>query len=117
MSLSSSLRAAGGQASVEILAVAPLLLVAGTGVGELLAAGAAHELAGHAAEAGAVAIAEGADPRDAVRRAVPGWERERMSIDVHGTRVVVRLRPPAPVRVMEDLLAAEAHADAGRVGP
>jgi hypothetical protein len=80
---------------------------------QLLAAGAAHEYAGHAAEAGAIALAGGHDARIAAREAIPGWSRDRMTVAVDGRRVHVRLRPPAILRSVGDLLAAEARADAG----
>jgi hypothetical protein len=105
-----------GQATVEVVGMLPLLALAGIAVMQLLAAGAAREYAGHAAEAGAIALADGRDARDAARHAVPGWSRRRMEISVRGRRVRVRLRPPAVVRRVGDLLAAEVEADAGRPG-
>jgi Flp pilus assembly protein TadG len=105
-----------GQATVEVVALVPLLLLGGAGAFEGLAAGAAAELADHAAEAGAVAIAEGSDPAAAARAAVPGWTRARLAVRVRGTRVEVRMRPPAPSRTLEDLLTARAVATAGRAG-
>ena len=87
-----------GQAAVEVLAMVPVLGLAGGASFEALAAGAAHELAGHAAEAAAVAITEGADPRAAARAAVPGWSRSRVHLRVRGQRVRVSIRPPAPTR-------------------
>ena len=80
---------------------------------QLLAAGAAGELADHAAEAAAVALLQGADPKAAARDAVPGWSRERMSVRVDGRRVRVRLRPPSPIPALADLLEASREADAG----
>jgi hypothetical protein len=91
----------------------PLVVLVALVVGELLAAGMCEALAGHAAEAGAVAIAEGGNPRTAARAALPGWSRRGLSVKVHGTRVTVRLRPPAPFGSLGDALAARAHADAG----
>jgi hypothetical protein len=105
---------ARGQASVEIIAVVPVLVLAAGGAFEALAAGAGHELAGHAAEAGAIALAEGGDARAAAEAAVPGWSRAGLRVRVHGSRVDVRLRPLAPARALGDLLASEATADAGR---
>lgn len=102
-----------GQATVEVVAITPLLLLGGVAAFEFLAAGAAHELAGHAAEAAAVALVQGGDPRDAARRAVPGWARGRMHVEIAGSRVLVQLAPPAPSRGLGDLLEAEARADAG----
>jgi Flp pilus assembly protein TadG len=106
---------ARGQASVEVVALLPLLLVVGAAMFAVLAAGAGRELAHHAAEAGAVALAEGADARAAARAAVPGWSRRGLSVDVRGTRVEVRLRPPAPVLGLGDVLTTRSVADAGSV--
>ena len=102
-----------GQASVELVAVLPLAVVVALAAGQALAAGAAAELAGHAAEAGAVALVEGADPRQAARDAVPGWSAARMSVAVSGRRVVVRLRPVGVLPGVAGLLEREAAADAG----
>ena len=102
-----------GQATLELLAVLPLLLVVAGGAGQALSAGLARELADHAAEAGAVALLQDGDPRDAVRRSVPGWARGRMAITVAGSEVRVRLRPPAIVPGLGDLLDAHARASAG----
>jgi hypothetical protein len=104
-----------GQASIEVVALLPVLLVAGAATFEVLAAGAGRELAGHAAEAGAVALAQGADPRRAARDALPGWSRPGLAVRVRGTRVEVRLRPPVAVPGLADALAARAAAEAGRI--
>jgi len=107
------MRGRAGQATVEVVALLPLLAVAGLAILQLLAAGAAYELAGHAAEAGAVAIAEGRDPERAARESVPSWSRRRVSVHVAGRRVAVRLQPPAILDSVGDLLTARAEADAG----
>jgi len=107
------MRSIRGQAAVEVVGMLPLLLLAGMAVLQLLAAGAAHEYAGHAAEAGAIALADRRDATDAARRALPGWSRRSLDVRVDGRRVHVRLRPPAIVHAVGDLLAAEATADAG----
>jgi hypothetical protein len=102
-----------GQASIELAVLAPLLVVVALGAAQLLAAGAAAALADHAAEAGAVALLQGADPAAAARAAVPGWSRARMAVEVDGRRVRVRLRPRAPVSALGALLEARGEADAG----
>ncbi len=50
-----------------------------------------------AAEAGALALAGGADPRAGVRESLPGWSRARARVEVSGGTVRVRLRPPSPL--------------------
>ncbi|HWI08349.1 MAG TPA: hypothetical protein VNT54_12650 [Solirubrobacteraceae bacterium] len=107
-----STRAERGQASVELVALAPLLLTSVLAAAQLLAAGAARELAGHAAGAGAIALLQGADPAVAARDALPGWSRGRVDVRIDGRRVRVHLRPraflPALGRVLES--TGEAHA-------
>jgi hypothetical protein len=102
-----------GQASVELVALAPLLLAAALAVAQLLAAGAAQELADHAAEAGAVALLQRTDPAVAAREAVPGWSRGRLDVRVQDRRVRVRLRPRAFLPAVAELLEATGEADAG----
>jgi hypothetical protein len=97
-----------GQASVELLAGLPALLLAGLIALQLLAVGYAHTLAGGAVEAGAMALAAGRDPGPAVREALPGWARDRVATDVDGGRVVVRLEPPALLRSLGERLEVEA---------
>jgi hypothetical protein len=107
------MRGSNGQAAVEVVGMLPLLAAAGLAILQLLAAGAAHEYAGNAAEAGAIALGDGRDARQAVRSAIPGWSRSRVAVRIDGRAVRVRLRPPAIVHAVGDLLVAEATADAG----
>lgn len=83
-----------GQASLELLAGLPALLLAGAIALQLLAVGYATSLADGAVEAGSMALAAGEDPGPAVRAALPGWARERVATEVSGGRLVVRLDPP-----------------------
>jgi hypothetical protein len=106
-------RCARGQATVELVAMLPLAAVVALAVGELLAAGAARELAGNAAEAGAAAILQGTDPKAAAHDALPGWSEDRVEIEVSGRRVRVRLRPLPVVPGLADRLAATVVAEAG----
>lgn len=102
-----------GQATVELLAWLPLVVAIVLAVGCLLAAGAARELAGHAAQAGAVAVLQGDDPARAARDALPGWSRERVEVRVRGRAVRVRVAPPLPIDRLAETLTATATADAG----
>ena len=99
-----------GQASVELVAGLPLLLLAGLVALQLLVAGYALTLADGAVEAGALALAAGRPPEPAVRDALPGWARDRVAVEVDGGRVSVRLRPPAPLAVVADALAVRSAA-------
>jgi hypothetical protein len=106
-------RGEAGQATVELVVLAPLVVAIALAAAQLLAAGAAGSLADHAAEAGALALLQGDDPAAAARAAVPGWSRRRMTVTVSGRRVRVRLRPRSPVAALGDLLVATREADAG----
>lgn len=86
-----------GQALVEVVAGLPAMIVVGLVLLQLLATGYSAVLAGSAAEAGALALAGGGDPRAAVKRALPGWSAARARVEVSGGTVRVRLRPPSPL--------------------
>jgi hypothetical protein len=105
--------APAGQATVELVALLPLAALIALAIGQLLAAGAARELAGNAAEAGAAAILQGADPTAAARDALPGWSRDHADVRVDGRRVEVRVHPRALMPVLAESLVATASADAG----
>jgi hypothetical protein len=87
-----------GQAAVELLAALPVVLLVALAVTQVMVVGYASVLAGNAAEAGALALAGGRDPRAAARAALPGWSRARGEVSVNGGEVRVRLRPPALLR-------------------
>jgi hypothetical protein len=106
-----------GQATVEVVALLPLLALAGLAIMQLLAAGAAREYAGHAAEAAAMAVGDGHDPAAAARDAIPSWSSHRMTVQAHGRHVEIDLRPPSIIHAIGDLLAAHAEADAGPAAP
>ncbi len=101
---------ARGQASVELIAGIPALLVTGIVVLQVMAVGYSLTLADGAAEAGAAALAAGRPARPAVRGALPGWADRRVSIELHGGRVLVRLRPPSPLRELSHRLAVTSDA-------
>ena len=110
-----TVRSARGQASIELLGVLPLLLVVALGAAQLLAAGICREYAAQSARAGAAALIQGRDPREAAREAVPGWSSRDVDVAVDGRRVTVRIRPRAALPGLARLLAAESAADAGPV--
>jgi hypothetical protein len=107
------LSSVSGQASVELVALVPLATLIALAIGQLLAAGAARELAGNAAEAGAAALLQGGDPAAAARAALSGWARERTTVHVTGRRVEIHVRPRAVIPVLAGHLDASASADAG----
>ena len=102
-----------GQATVELVAMLPVVITVAFAVAQLLMAGAAKDFAGHAAEAGAVALLEGGDPAAAARAAVPGWSRSRLDVSVHGRSVRVTVRPTRLVPPLADALTVHAEAKAG----
>ncbi len=106
-----------GQSTVEVVALLPVLLVVVLAAAQLFVAGLAREQAGTAAQAGAMALLQREDPKDAVRASVPGWSRTRVTTRVQGRRVEVRLRPPSLVPGLADALTARVAADAGPAAP
>ena len=99
-----------GQASVELLATVPLVLLVALALAQVLAVGYASVLAGNAAEAGALALAGGGDAHEAARTSLPGWTRARGQVSVTGGEVEVRLRPPALLHALGRRLEVSAAA-------
>jgi hypothetical protein len=99
-----------GQASVELLAGLPALLLAGLVALQLLAVGYSLTLADGAAEAGALAVAVGRPAEPAVEEALPGWAEDRIGVEVRGGEVSVRLEPPSPLGALADTLAVSSSA-------
>jgi len=100
-----------GQASVETVALVPLVLAVGLGLMQMLAVGYATVLAGGAAEAGALALAGGRDPDAAAREALPGWSETKAKLTVTGGRVELRLRPPSVLDALAKQLEVTASAE------
>ncbi len=103
-----------GQATVEAVAAVPLLLMAGVVVLQLLLVGHATALADGAAEAGALALADGRSAVAAARGALPEWASERATVKVSGGEVTVRLAPPSPLPALADRLSVSSSAFARR---
>lgn len=101
-----------GQASVELVAALPALLLAGLLALQLLAAGYALTLADGAAEAGALALAAGRPAAQAARDALPGWAAGEVEVTVRGGEVTVRLRPPSPIGTVGERLTVSSSAAA-----
>jgi hypothetical protein len=99
-----------GQATVELVAALPALLLAGLIALQLLCVGYALTLADGAAEAGALALAVGEPPKEAARAALPGWADGRVEVSVRGRRVTVTLVPPAPLPGLAERLAIASSA-------
>jgi hypothetical protein len=101
-----------GQASVELVAALPALLLAALVSLQLLAAGYALTLADGAAEAGALALASGRSAAAAARAALPGWAKDDVAVSVRGGEVSVRLRAPSPLPALSERLAVTSTAAA-----
>jgi len=108
------MRAERGQAAVELVGAVPVVLFLALALAQLLAAGYAAVLAGNAAEAGALALAGGANAEASVRNALPGWGRANASVGVNGGRVTVRLRPPSLIGAVARELEVESSASVAR---
>lgn len=93
-----------GQATVELVAAIPLLLIAGSIAMQLLLCGYALTLADGAAEAGALALAAGEPAKAAAEDSLPGWAVDRVDVAVRGGEVTVRLRPPSLLSTLADRL-------------
>ena len=105
-----------GQASVELVALLPLVAAIALAVLTILASHVAEEEAGEAAEAGALALLQGGvAPKEAAEKALSEATRKRATITITGRRVHVRVRPRVvpPIPGLADRLAGEARADAG----
>jgi hypothetical protein len=99
-----------GQATVELVAALPALLLAALVALQLLAAGYAMTLADGAAEAGALALASGGSAAEAAKGALPGWAADDVSVSVKGDEVSVRLRPPSPIPALSKQLTISSSA-------
>ena len=104
------LRGEGGQASIELVATVPLVLVLTLVVAQLAVAGYALWSAGAAARAGARAGYVGGDAKEAARQSLPSPLRRDASIrDSDGVAVQVQAPallpgvPSVPVTARADL--------------
>lgn len=88
----------------------PAVVTVGLVLLQALAVGYSAVVAGGAAEAGALALADGRSARAAVRHAVPGWSRARVEVRSTADTVRVSLRPPAPLGIVADKLTVTAEA-------
>lgn len=105
-----------GQAQLELIAGIPLLLLAALVALQLLSVGYAQSLADGAAEAGAIAAADGRDPGEAARSGLPGWAKDRVDIDVDDGRIRVELEPPALLPLLGGRLDVSSDAYARPAG-
>jgi hypothetical protein len=105
-----------GQASVEMLAAVPAIVLAALVSLQLLATGYSLTLADGAAEAGAIALASDLPAEPAIEAALPGWTDDRVEVEVEGGRLTVRLRPPSPLATVGRALEVSSTAWVRRPG-
>ena len=111
------LRSQGGQASVELVAILPAVMLVGALVWQLVLAGHTAWMCAHAARAGARAEVVGRDGRAAARSAVSAGLERGMRVerrDGGGVRVKLRVplllhrwRSPATISATASLGTAE----------
>ena len=89
-----------GQAAVELVGAAALLAIAGLAAFQILAAGHAAAVADSAAEAAALAVANGRDPERAAAAAAPGWPGRAVRIEHDRGAVRVTLSPRTPLGIL-----------------
>ncbi len=109
-----TLRASSGQAGVETVAMAPILLLCSLLALQALVAGANFVVADNAAHAGALAGQLGDDPESAARRSAPGWSTTRVRVSERESRVRVRLTPRSIVPGLARMLSVTAEAGYAR---
>jgi hypothetical protein len=102
-----------GQASIELVALLPLTLIIGLAILALLAARAASGQAAAAAQAGAMALIQDADAREAARAALPPSARRRATVSVQDRAITVTVRPDTQIGFLANTLSATASAHAG----
>jgi hypothetical protein len=104
-----------GQASIELVAVLPFVLLVGAVVWQLALAGQAAWLTANAARAGARAEAVGRDPAAAARSALPRSLERGLEVERRGAGVVrVSVRIPLLVRAWTAPVRVSASASLGR---
>lgn len=95
---------------MELIAGLAIVLLSGLVAFQLLAVGYGMVMADHAAEAAALALANGHDPERAVLSAVPGWPRAALRVGRARGRVSVTLLAPSPLGFLRERLAVTGQA-------
>ena len=76
---------------------------------QLLAVGYGAVMSGHAAEAAALAMANGKDPQQAAQHAVPEWPAKQLEVERRGNDVRVKLFTPSPFGFLRRRLVLTSH--------
>ena len=93
-----------GQASIEIVALAPIVLLVAFTIALILAAFGARDAAQQAAVAGAIAQTQGRDGLAAARDSAPGWAR--VTVTLKDGRIVARATPRHLPEVVAQVVGA-----------
>jgi len=109
----SRLAGEAGQSAVELVALLPIIAVVAAAGFTVLSSRSAADQAVAAAQAGAMALLQDANPRDAARAALPASVRPRAAIRITGRRVLVTIPASGPLAAVAPFLAASSTADAG----
>ena len=112
-SSSSRLLAEPGQASVELIAAVPLVLVVGLALWQAVLAGHAMWMCANAARVAARADVVGQDPGKAARSALPRTLERGLSVRRSGSRVRVAVQVPLVVRPSRPAITVAAGATLG----
>lgn len=110
MTVVARFREARGQSMVEILGLVPIVTVCGLLAMQALIVGANHVAVDSAVHAGAIAAQSGGDVRAAVRAAIPGWSRGRVTVSQRGSVIGVRLQPRGVIPGLSGLLTIKSSA-------
>ena len=105
-----------GQAQVELVAAVPFVVLSVLLVLQLFGLLYAQSVADGAAQAGALAGADGRSAARAARAATGGWGRDRVEVELDGGRVRVEIQPPAMIPWVGDRLVASSSAYARSAG-
>ena len=102
-----------GQASVELVAAVPLVLIVGLALWQAVLAGHALWMCANAARVAARADVVGRDPLKAARSALPRALERGLKVSRSGSRVRVAVRVPLVVRRSRSPIAVAASASLG----
>ncbi|MEH3053663.1 MAG: hypothetical protein PGN13_06570 [Patulibacter minatonensis] len=103
-----------GQATVELVALVPVVAAIALLIAGLLAAQRVREAADGAAVAAAMAQLQGRDATAAAKAAAPGWTHVALKVDRGVARVTVRWRAPRGLAGLVDARREVAFAPEGR---
>ena len=95
---------------MELIGAAALLTIVGLAAFQVLVTGHAVAVADGAAEAAALALANGEDPDEAVKAATPGWPRRAVRVKHDGGAVRVTLAPRTPLGILRGRVRVAAEA-------